>query len=219
MAVMTNVSRPLIGLLVATVAFFAVWIAALKPTSSHSGGTSSAPFQSAINKAKQAVATSNAESAAHGGTVASTSPPTAKPITPKAVTHAPSIAGSTGSSARTAATASSKHASAANRRLSLVEAALREKKVVAVLFYNSAATDDQAVRGELSAVPAHGGRVVKVAVPLTELGNYAVLTNQVPINESPTLVIVNRAGQAKTIVGFADTLEIEQRIADALAGQ
>ena len=89
--------------------------------------------------------------------------------------------------------------------------------MLALLFYNPTAADDQAVRHELGSVPVHSGRVVKLAVPLGELSRYTVVTNQVPVNQSPTLVLIDPAKQASTIVGFADQFEIAQRVLDALA--
>jgi hypothetical protein len=99
----------------------------------------------------------------------------------------------------------------------MVKAALDAHKAVALLFYNPPAADDQAVKQELAAVPTHRGRVVKVAVPLTELSSYTAVTQQVPVNMSPTLVVIARDGQAGEIAGFADKVEIAQRVADALA--
>ena len=60
--VMRSLPKPLIGLLLGTVAFFAVWMVALKPSSSSSGGSPSGvgQYQSAINQAHQAVKTSHA---------------------------------------------------------------------------------------------------------------------------------------------------------------
>src|SRR5207237_10854812 len=73
-SVMDRVSRPLLGVLVATVASFALWLVALKPSSSSTTGKPEGlvVYQSAINRAHQAVATSNAASAAEGGKVATT---------------------------------------------------------------------------------------------------------------------------------------------------
>ena len=70
---MANVSRPLIVLLVGTVAFFALWLFALKPSPSSPGGSQAlGTYQSAINAAHNAVAKSNAVSAAQGGNVGTT---------------------------------------------------------------------------------------------------------------------------------------------------
>jgi hypothetical protein len=202
---MDRVSRPLIGLLVATVAFFALWIVALKPSSSStsgSGGTSSSALQSAIASAHQAVTTSNNASARDGAPV-TTTPATS--TTPAATP------------AQTAAAKAIKLANAANHRAGVVSAALAAHKVLALLFYNPAATDDRAVKQELKSVSTRGKRVVKLAVPVNELARYAVVSNQVPVSFSPTLVLIDRSGSASTIAGFADRFEIAQRVADALA--
>jgi hypothetical protein len=218
---MDRVSKPLIGVLVATVAVFALWVVALKPSSSSNSpngtGGGLGQFQSDINKAHQAVQTSNAANAAAGAVPTTTSqlttaPPTAQP-------------GSKSSSASASATSSSAQPSAkADKapatpaaRFSTVQKALDQHKVVALLFYNPTAADDKAVKQELGLVPAHSGKVVKLAVPLTELSKYTAVTQQVPVNVSPTLVVIGRDGQAGEIVGFTDKVEIAQRVADGLA--
>jgi hypothetical protein len=207
---MDHVSRPLIALLVATVAFFALWLVALKPSSSSSGGASPGvgTYQSAIAKAHQAVAVSNAASAAHGGTVAA-APAATTPV------HAPTTAAQAPGSGSTGSTVT--HVSpSARHRVDVVSRALKANQVVGLLFYNPAGADDQAVKQELAAVP-NGARVVKLAVPLSELARYTVVTSQVPVAVSPTLVLIDPDQQATTIVGFADRFEISQRVADALA--
>jgi hypothetical protein len=251
---MTHVSRPLIAVLLGAVVFFAVWTVALKPHSSTSGGGGSSSgvgsYQSAIDKAHQAVATSDKASAAHGGTLppsattgtargtqttttagsasSTTAHAATAPSTATATTAGATTAGATTGSAVAAtptpatsaasasATASTPTVSAAQQRLSTTEHALDSGEVVALLFYNPAAADDRAMRQELSAVPANG-QVVKLAVPLSEAGTYTFITAHVPLDTSPTLVLIDRSKQATTIVGFADRFEIAQRIADALA--
>lgn len=204
---MQHVSRPLIGLLVATVAFFALWIVALKPSSSKSGGLGQ--YQSAINAAHNVVKLSAGAAAAQGSGLAS-APATAAPATP-----APATAAATTAAATTAAPA--RPLSTATQRLNTVEGALRRHHVVAILFFNPAAADDRAVKHELSTVPTHKGAVAKLAVPLNELASYTLVTSQVPVSSSPTLVLIDRADQATTIVGFADRFEIAQNVDDALA--
>lgn len=231
---MDNVSRPLIALLVGTVAFFALWLVALKPSSSSKGGSAQGvgQYQSAINQARQAVGTSNRAGAVHGGTVVTAPPRTTTSAAPKATgTTGAAGAGAAGVTGATAsqtagvtgatatAAAANPAAAAATRRLNLVSQALVDKEVIALLFYNPAATDDRAVKSELAAVPSYAGQVVKLAVPVGELARYTIVTNQVAINQSPTLVLIDANHQASTIVGFADTFEIDQRVADALAAK
>jgi hypothetical protein len=240
--VMTHVSRPLIAVLLGAVVFFAVWTVALKPHSSTSGGGSSSgvgSYQSAIDKAHQSVTTSDKASVAHGGTLspsattstaaATTATPTAPATTtapatataPATTTHAASAAatkqGTTATATTSVAPTTTAPVSATQRRLSTTESALDTGKVVALLFYNPAGADDRAVRQELAAVPTNGNKVVKLAVPLSEAGRYTFITANVQLDSSPTLVLIDRAKQATTIVGFTDRYEIAQRVADTLA--
>jgi hypothetical protein len=215
---MGSVPRPLLALLVAVIAFFGVWMVALRPSSSDSGSSGSSPstaasgptlpgmkgLESAISKAHAAVATSNAASIAHGGTVVTT--PSAR-----AAPH-----GSSGASTATGASVQPTAVSGAARRFGVVAAALQARKVVALLFYNPLGSDDRAVAQELALVPRHGGRVVSLAVPLSELNLYKMVTTQVPVQVSPTLVLIDPARQATTIVGYTTDFEISQRVDDAL---
>lgn len=208
---MTNVSRGLVALLIATVAVFALWLVALKPSSSsngNGGGGSLGTYQKAINEAHNAVTTSNRAAAAEGGQVGRSSAATGA--------HSSSASGNTAH--RSSAPARPVHVKATpQERQNTVARALAQRKVIALLFYNPAGYDDRAVKQELQSVPVHAGRVVKLAVPISELSRYSVVTTQVSVTTSPTLVLVDRHAQAATIVGFADRFEIAQRVEDALA--
>jgi hypothetical protein len=100
-----------------------------------------------------------------------------------------------------------------------VDTAIRAGKVVAILFYNDAAADDRAMKTELAAIPAHGGQVVTVAVPVSQLIQFSSLTQSVNVNTAPELVLIDKARQASTMFGYADGVEIAQRIDDALAAK
>jgi hypothetical protein len=239
-----SVPRPLIALLIGTVAFFALWMTALKPSSSSQGGQGLGTYQSAINKACGVPGLQHAEGCAHAGQApagtpgASTAPrkSTAGASTaPGQRTTGNTTPGAAGTGATSPSTTSQSHSHAASsaRRgakgmraqasasaptgFAAVQAGLREHKVLALLVYNPAAADDRAVHQELASVPTHRGAVVKVAVPIQGLSRYSTLLNEVPVNFSPTLVLIDRARQADEIVGFADTFEIDQRVAQALA--
>jgi hypothetical protein len=223
MGLMENVSRPLIGLLVATVAFFALWIVALKPSSSSSKSGGLGQYQPAINAARNVVKASGGAAAAQGSGLAS-APATAAPAataTSATATATTASAAKTTAPAKTVAptktVAPARAPSTPTQRLNMVERALRRHHVVAILFFNPAAADDRAVKHELSTVPTHRGGVVKLTVPLNELARYTFVTAQVPVSSSPTLVLIDRAEQATMIVGFADRFEIAQDVADALA--
>jgi hypothetical protein len=218
-------SRSLIALLVGTVAFFAVWTLALKGGSSNSssGGPNSGlgAYQSAINKAHRAVTTSNANDAASAAVAAGSGSRTA--ATSGTSGGASTASGTSGSSKTSTHSptpkATAAHSAAAAVRLSTVKSAVSAHKVVAILFYNPVAADDQAVKRELAAVPGHRGKVVKLEIPLSEAANFTAVTQQVPVNFSPTLVLIAPGGQAGEIVGFSDSFEIAERVSQALAAK
>ena len=225
-------SRGLIALLAATVLMAALWFVMLKPGGSNSPGSggnagqSTTGYQSAIAQAHQTVKNSATDAARVAGehpsspSTATTAPstrataaPTTAPATKAPVSHA---AKATRGPARRSAVHSVAHGTPATR-LNTVQTALRKHKVVAMLFYNPAAADDEAVKHELATVATHRGRVVKLAIPLGEIANYTAVTEQVPVNFSPTLVLIAPTGQADEIIGFSDQFEIAQRVDDALA--
>lgn len=96
-------------------------------------------------------------------------------------------------------------------------AALNNHKVVALLFYNPAGADDLADRHALTAVSTHGGRVVRMAVPVTALARFSSITDNIQVTTSPTLIVIDAKHQATTLSGFADPLEYNQLVASALA--
>ncbi len=231
-------SRGLIALLVGTVVFFALWMVALKPggSSPASGGRPTqglSGYKADIAAAHQAVQTSAADNAragadpsvgsssatpAQNGGSASTS--RAVPVVHTSASHtAPKTTHHAAARSTHGRVVTTRHAVSAATRLSTVQRALRAHKVVALLFYNPAAVDDQAVKQELGSVPTHGGRVVKLTIPISEIANYTAVTEQVPVNFSPTLVLVAPNGQANEIVGFSAEFEITQRLDDALASR
>ncbi|MGH2883363.1 MAG: hypothetical protein ACRDPA_11825 [Solirubrobacteraceae bacterium] len=239
---MASLPRPLIALLVATLAAFGLWYVELKPSSSSSGGSSQGvgAYQSAINQAHQAVKISGAANAKLGAptstgpapksptttnataakaapataTSANATPATKTAVPAKPAAHAKTVTHTKSAPAKPAAKTLSKA-----QQVSLVKNAIESHKVVAVLFYNTAASDDQAMDHELASVPTHGGNVVKLAAPVSELSSFGMITQQVPVVTAPTLVVIDASRQATTLTGFADPLVISQMVADALAAK
>jgi hypothetical protein len=222
---MGSLPKPLIGLLLATVAFFALWMVALKPSSSSSSGSQGGvgQYQSAVNQAHQAATTSNRANAKLGAPTATTTPPKSATSAPKPATKAtPATKAKTAAAPATspkAKTADKPAPASTAAEVKTVVNAVRDHKVLAVLFYNPAAADDQTMVKELGAIPTAKGKLVKVSVPVSQLTNFAVITAKVPVVTSPTLVIVDTKGQATTLTGFAGTGEIHQRLDDALAAK
>jgi hypothetical protein len=208
---MTHVSRPLVGLLIATVVFFALWVVALKPHGS-SGSTTRGlgQYQADVNAAHRAVTTANAAGARAGAA------PSAPARSGAPIVHATTATAAPAAPPRPVARPAPSPRSAASR-LASVQHALRSHRVLALLFYNPGAPDDRAVDRELAGVPTHGGRVLKLAIPVNEIRRYTSITEQLPVNLSPTLVLVAPDRQTDEIVGYADPFEISQRVEDALA--
>jgi hypothetical protein len=211
---MSNVSKPILGLLLSAVVLFAMVMVVFKPHSSTAPNQGAGAYQSAINQAHQAVKTSNGANARLGAPVSTT--PASRPAHPAAA-HASSAARAA-KPAKHVAAAKPAPAGAARAHVAEVERAISQHKVVGLLFYNPSAPDDAAVKAELAAAATRRG-VVKMAVPVNEVSNFPMITNTVPVTGTPTLVVIDRGGSASTIGGFADRFEIAQRLNDALSGK
>jgi hypothetical protein len=184
----------MLALLVVVVAFFAAWMTVLKPSNS------SSPPQNV--PAPVVVTHAGPSSSAHG----------------KAAAKAHAAAGSHSTTASTASKPAAK-VSAAKRRLAQVDAALRHGQVLALLFYNPLGADDQADAKQVAAIPSHHGKVFKLAIPVQDLSAYSVITDQVPVTGTPTLVVIDAHHRASTLAGFADQLEMNRLVAGALGSK
>ena len=242
----TSVPRPfLIALLAAMVIVFALYTLELKPSASGPAGgpKSTSSYQSDINSAKAVQGLVNGAAKRDGGTPGRTLTPTSPASqTPTTTTTSPA-AGAPGAQSHTTtgattvptqptigslstvgaviggiapAPASPSAQMTAAQRFRAVQVALQQHKVLALLFYNPSSSDDRAVAAELASIPTHAHAVLRLAVPLQEMSAYSTLLAQVPVNFSPTLVVINHQRQATEIAGFADSFEITQRVDGAL---
>jgi hypothetical protein len=201
---MSSVSKPLLGVLAAVVIVAVLWTVALSPGGG--GGGASSPgaigsYQGDINKARASAAAQDAAAAAANGSSASASPNVAG-ASPSVAGASPSVAGAT--------PAAGSHGPAS------VQAALRAGRVVALVFYNPGGADDQAVRAELDSIPS-SPRLLRLAVPISQVADYPAISLSVPIQSTPTLVIVNARRQATVITGFVSRFAIAARIRAALS--
>jgi hypothetical protein len=97
-----------------------------------------------------------------------------------------------------------------------VEAELKQGKIVTILFWNPKATDDQAVNHQLQSV----GNKLRASVAVHEalasqVGAFGTIIRGVKVYGTPTVMIINGHGQAKTLTGFTDAYAIEQAISEA----
>ena len=124
-------------------------------------------------------------------------------------------------------------------RQALVERALHEGKIAVILFWNKKGADDVATRDELRLLeavhhlirPIAGHTAVRrvlqrsglelqkrfAAFEATEkqVASFGSITRGVQVNGTPTLLIVNRHGQVRTLTGLTDAYSMEQAIDEA----
>ncbi|TMK25786.1 MAG: hypothetical protein E6G62_04205 [Actinobacteria bacterium] len=171
---------------------------------------------------RSAKASGEAPSASSGGTAAPKSSPAAPAASSTASSHA---------AAKTAApshpavhkpapkpahsTAPAGTATPPSMQLK-VEAELKQGKIVTVLFWNPKGTDDQAVNRQLQSVGGklRGGVAVHDALA-SQVGSFGTIIRGVKVYGTPTVMIINKHGQAKTLTGYTDAYAIEQAISEA----
>ena len=114
-------------------------------------------------------------------------------------------------------TASTRHAAGGAPAMQVaVERQLAQNKTVVILFWSPRGAEDVAVRQQVPiAARALGGSVaVHYALP-HQVTEYGKITNTVQVNQTPTILIVNKRAQATTLTGLTDAFAIEQAVAEA----
>jgi hypothetical protein len=97
-----------------------------------------------------------------------------------------------------------------------VRRAVRQHKVIVLLFYNNRSSDDRAVRRALNKVDGYGGQVFVDAHWIKSVSRYQAIARGVDVEQSPTIVVADRNLKAETLVGFVDDKTIDQAVVDAL---
>ncbi len=97
-----------------------------------------------------------------------------------------------------------------------VRHAIKQRKVLALLFWNNRSYDDRAVRRELKHVSTYGKQVFVAARPIKNVARYQAITRGVDVEQSPTIVVVDSNLKAVTLVGYVDRDTINQAVVDSL---
>jgi hypothetical protein len=97
-----------------------------------------------------------------------------------------------------------------------VKQAIRQEKVLALLFWNGKSADDKAVRAALRDVDTWDGRVMVHTAPIKKISKWGRISRGVNVDQSPTVVIVDTELRAEALVGYVDAKTIDQAVADAL---
>jgi hypothetical protein len=223
---MSQISPPIRILLVCAVAFMAAWMLFLRPKDDagtpaaatptapstrpvEAGGDKSGSFAGkAVEKANEATAAQDAKAEElAGGTGETVVTPTVTAATPTAPAEEPAIADPG---------KLTKEAAAAGGLPLRVLRALGDHKVVVLLFWSPKAAEDKAVRKALSNIDRHKGKVLAHATHVKRIAAYGQITRGADVEQSPTIVVVDRNRKVETLVGYVDRITIDQAVTDAL---
>jgi hypothetical protein len=95
-----------------------------------------------------------------------------------------------------------------------VEAQLAQGKTVLIFFWNPKGADDRAVNRELGKLP-HALRIAVDRARSNAVATFGTITRGVQVYGTPTLLVVNKHGQVKTLTGLQSTFTIAEAIREA----
>jgi hypothetical protein len=219
--------------LLVVLAFAGLWFVALRPKAPAAEPTTppapaSQPAANGVTsapaKAEDAVA--KADAGAAKAEKAAKSEPASKPAAEKAEAKAaapktskPAEAAKaepvTGPAATPSAGVAKKRDEAA--KVKRVLADIEAKKIVVLLFWDRRSSDDREVYRAVEATNRRGGKVSVRAAPIQQLGAYDAITKGLPINASPSVVVIDERKQAQIITGLTVTSEVDSAVRRALA--
>jgi hypothetical protein len=223
---MSQISPPIRILLICAVAFLAAWMLFLRP-STDAGTPAADPAPAATTPVEAGGADANSAS----GKLVEKANETAAAQDAKAEQLADGTgetvvpaAGATATGGADAATATATgepgkltaKAAAAGGLPPRVLRALDDHKVLVLLFWSPKSADDKAVRAALSRIDRHDGKVVAHATALKRIAAYGQITRGADVEQSPTIVVVDRDRKVETLVGYVDRTSIDQAVTDAL---
>jgi hypothetical protein len=96
-----------------------------------------------------------------------------------------------------------------------VARAIRKHKTLVLLFWNGKSADDKAVHKALKHVDRWDGRVYVGTASIKKIAKYGRIARGVDVEQSPTVVVADRKLHAETLVGYVDSLTIDQAVVDA----
>jgi hypothetical protein len=99
-----------------------------------------------------------------------------------------------------------------------VKHALDAHKVVVLLFWAQRGSDDRSVKSAVDGLSHEGGKVAVFTDTPTNVARYTRISAAANVTETPTLVVVNRHGQARKATGYLDPETVKQFVVDALHG-
>jgi hypothetical protein len=92
--------------------------------------------------------------------------------------------------------------------------AVRAGKKVVILFENPKGLDDRAMGGAMREL-AHRTKAFVLTDNVDAVGRYGQLVEDVGVSQTPSIVIIDRAGHARLIEGYVDVDTLAQSVADS----
>ena len=225
---MSQISPPIRILLVCAVAFMAAWMLFLRPSTDAGTPAAEAPVPAA--NAPVEAGGADAQSAAGKAVEAANDATAAADARVERIETGTETAADAGQAAN--ATASSKPAgaekAAAGKKAAKVTKAqagglplrvlkaIADRKVVALLFWSPKSVEDKQVRKALRGIDRHDGKVMAHATHIKRIASYQQITRGANVEQSPTIVVIDRNRSVQTLVGYVDRTTIDQAVADAL---
>ena len=225
---MSQISPPIRILLVCAVAFMAAWMLFLRPKTESGAPAASTPVTAAppveaggdkasslagkaVEKANEATATQDARAEELAGGVGETA---AAPATNNA-TAVTQPADAAQPVQGTPAKLNKKEVAEGGLPLRVLHA-LGDRKVVVILFWQPRAAEDKAVRKALAGIDRHHNKVLAHATHIKRVASYQQITRGAEVEQSPTVVVIDRNRQVTSLVGYVDRQTIDQAVTDAL---
>jgi hypothetical protein len=227
---MSQISPPIRILLVCAVAFMAAWMLFLRPSSDAGTPTAEEPVPTAAAP-PAAAGGEKAESLAGKAVEAANEATAATDARVERIQNGTETPADAGQAANAQATATSKsngaETAAAGKPGKLVKSdagglplrvlkAIADRKVVALLFWSPKSVEDQQVRKALRGIDRHDGKVLAHATHIKRIAAYQQITRGAQVEQSPTIVVIDRDRTVRTLVGFVDRTTIDQTVTDAL---
>ena len=96
-----------------------------------------------------------------------------------------------------------------------VKHALDARKVVVILLWNRRAVDDLSLKSSVDRLP-HRKHLAVFSDSVRHLSRYTRITAAANVSTTPSLVIVNRQGQAEVVSGYLDYETLRQYVLNSL---
>jgi hypothetical protein len=93
--------------------------------------------------------------------------------------------------------------------------AIADEKVLVLLFWNPKSPDDRAVKRAVARTDRWGGDVFVRTANVDSVSRYGKITRGADVDQSPTVVVVDRKLKAESLVGYVDTRSVDQAVVDA----